>query len=170
MYIYLMERRFLGLGLLGSILLVITLQVVILSWMARAGHIDPGLSFHIHLNAVLAIIWLLVLKGDFKVGISKGVAYRRERIDQDLPGSVHVIFKLKVPDAYDREQFIHWVFRWWSFVPAGAGQDAGKSEWFKFNVFVLTAASLLVVWFAFQRVATIGIFSLVSIVLLINYT
>lgn len=169
MSIYLMERRFLGIGLLGTIALVVTIQAIILAVMAREGHIADDTVFHFYLNGVLIIIWLLILKGDFKIGISKGVDYRRQRIDDDLPGSVHILFSVRVDEAREHEQYLHRLFRWWSFVPAGAGEDAGKTEWFKFNIFIALIASCFILYFAYQGVINMGIFSLLSIVILINY-
>jgi len=169
MSIYLMERRFFGIGLLGTVVLVMSIQVIFFVWMARSGHIGSGLTFHCYLNGVLLFIWMLVISGSFKIGISKGVEYRRSRIDQDLPGTVHVIFSVTTNGAYDKEQFLHRVFHLWNFIPSGAGQDAGRTEWFRLNLILVMVASLLILAFAYQRTVVVGTASLFTLFILLNY-
>jgi len=63
----------------------------------------------------------------FKVGIARDVAQRWQFIEKDTPGSKDFpIFSVRVPFAFEVEQFLHRRLARWRNVHRGSG----KTEWF----------------------------------------
>jgi len=63
----------------------------------------------------------------FKVGIAKDVKFRWSFIEKDTPGSKDFpIFSVRVPFAFEVEQFLHRRLARWRNVHRGSG----KTEWF----------------------------------------
>lgn len=82
-----------------------------------------------HTNAPqwLYLMWAVPQIWLVKIGISGGLKYRAKRISETIRGFVVPIFVIRIPFAYDVEQWLHRVF---SFAHAPQKGVSGGSEFF----------------------------------------
>lgn len=83
--------------------------------------------------------WSTILWGkrEIKIGISKNALQRKRQVDSGIPGKVILRKYYKVRNARKLETKLHRLFKQSNFIPNGAKEGSGKTEFFKLSPYQL---------------------------------